>query len=292
MDMRTSLYFLFSFLFLMISCGGESEPSGTAEDNVIVDTTAVDSVLEMSPMTFSDFAEMSVKLPNDQITSLDSIIDAYSLSKESFSQDERDSACMLYVAQMWKVSETVWGEYDEHDAFEEKYGAYGFNIGAGEGELWLNVDTEKAAQKFEGDLSKDLREYLRLGEVTGKQYTADAGMIISYADWADILIELEERMMANSESEYFDQFFYTYQSYLVTFMYGLDNTPAVSFEGGKFEDDVYEAYMGLVNDEEHKTGMVIREHMGRMEVANYEWDWNTRWVPEKATIIDWFDINR
>lgn len=279
-----NLFLLVFTASLLASCGGEESTDHENSSNM-TDTTSADSVV-VEGLSFDDFAQKSAKLPAEDLNSLDSILNWYDVSKASFTQDEKDSSCLIYVEQMYKLTGHVDGEYHQEEEFKESYEPYGFNIGGGEGMLWLITDTEKAAQKFEGDLSKDLREYMRLGEITGKQYSADAGMIISYEDWGDMLIDLEDRIRANRKSKYYSSFVDAYMSYLRWYMWGMDNTPITRWDGEPgLNDEVRKAYEKIIDDKDHRTGEIIQRHWHSLEAGNdYDAPYDQRWILTKEEV--------
>lgn len=269
----------------VLSCSGDTNTTGDEANNNI-DTSATDTVVIMS---FTEFAGTCEALEAN-INSLDSITNWFNANKVQFSQEEKDSACMIYIQHMWKLEQSVDGEYDQEDEMQEQYGPYGFTIGGGEGMLWLIVNTAAVGEKFNDDISQDLREYLRLGEITGKQYTADAGMLISYEEWGDVLIDLEDRIRQNRKSKYYDQFIQTYQDFLRWYMWGMDNTPIQDWgsEPG-LNDDVKVAYEKIIADESHRTGEIIRVHWLNMETGDgYNVPWDEQWRPSKAEIEHYF----
>ncbi|MCB9224828.1 MAG: hypothetical protein R2780_14420 [Crocinitomicaceae bacterium] len=271
---------------VLTACGGSSDADHS--ENNMTDTSAVDSTA--GTLTFEAFVAKCANLSYNETSSLDSITAWFQASKDGFNADQKDSSCLLYVEQMNKLSGEVYGEYDQQKEFEKNYGPYGFTIGAGEGELWLIPNTDKAAQKFEGDLSDDFREYMRLGEITGKQYSADAGMMISYEEWGDMLIDLEDRIRANRDSKYYKDYVAVYQSYLRWYMWGMDNTPITKWDGEPgLNDEVKKAYEKMMNDTKHRTGAIIQVHWFNMETGDgYNIPWDEQWVPSFDEVEHYF----
>lgn len=267
---------LFAIAFYLLSCGGSEESSNTSTNEEVVDTTQVDSLI--SALSFTEYAERVSALSADA-ENLDSAYAWYETSKSAFTQEELDSACLLYVALMDKIAMGVYGEYDQEAEFEKMYNPYGFNVGMGEGELWLNVDTYAATEKFRDDLSKDLAEFMKLGEITGQQYSADAGLIISFSELGDLLIDLEDRIKANRESKYYGSFIGSYKMYLDWMMWGMDNTPTINYEGTGWDtDEVTKAYEKLIDDKDHRTGEIIQRHWHSLEAGNdYGAPYDQRW---------------
>ena len=240
-------------------------------------------------VAFSDFVG-NVKSLQPIVENLDEAYNMFEANKTGFTPEEKDSACILYVDLMDKISLTEDKEDkgDNYKDLKEKFEPYGFNIGGGEGYLWLIPDVNAAGKRFEKDISSDLREYLRLGEITGKQYSADAGMMISYEEWGDILIDLEDRIRANRDSKYYDRFIVTYQDYLYWYMWGMDNTPITDWDTGYLSEEVKAAYSKLVDDKTHRTGEIIRLHWFEFEVGGPEIAMEEHWEPTKEEIEHYF----
>jgi hypothetical protein len=288
-----NLYFFIAILFLFHSCGGgedttHQEESTTTEN---ADTTAVDSVV--STMIFSEYIE-KVNALDPLVENLDTSFAWFESSKANFTQDEKDSACAIYMVMLEKVA---YNFGDVEDNSEERYNdmvetyePYGLNVGGGEGYLWLNTSSNVPAERFKDDISTDYYEYLRLGEITGKQYSADAGMMISYKEWGDVLIELEQRVRDNKQSKYKSAFIGTYIDFLFWYMWGMDNTPITSWgdEPG-LNDEVateYDRMLGMDNG----TARIIADHVVFLEDKAYEFTWDDRKRLTEEDVIQYFEL--
>ncbi|UKN01414.1 hypothetical protein K6119_16940 [Paracrocinitomix mangrovi] len=282
--MKTFYFSLFSLSFLLITaCGGNSGETENANQSDIhnevdqADTVTVDSVVVES-MTFDEYIAYTSELKKE-LSSLDSIFTKFETFQVQFSQEERDSVYFIYVDFMEKLV-GKFGDIECWDGGEEKadpYLPYGFNLFGGEGYCWLHVNTVVPGNKFKPYISDDVYKFAKLGEITGKQYSADAGMSISYVEWGNVLTDLEDRIRNNKDSKYYKDFISTYKSFLVWYMYGMDNTPITDWENPGLNEEVKNAYDKMINDTEHKTGAIISKHLEKLEESNYDLSWDKRW---------------
>lgn len=153
------------------------------------------------------------------------------------------------------------------------------------------VDTSVPGDIFKNDITDEVYQYSQLGKINGRQYTADAGIIISFEELGIVLVDAEERLIANYDSFYYSEFYETYHYLLKFMMYGAENTRVVWPGEKKIDEEVYAAYGDIIADEDHKSGRIIQEHITRLEESDYEvLPYSDRWMPSMDMIHDAFDL--
>ena len=288
------LYYTFFLAFglFAFSCGGDegSSNNDSRDDDTVNDTSAVDS-LDVAALTFEDVVEVKSSLTRDP-EGLDSFLVTFEAAKAQLDQEQLDSSFMMYLDHLNVVAreehDFELNSQDEFDRKKSKFGPYGFQIHGSEGFYWLQVDRSIALNHFEGALSKDLKEYARLDEIMAAQHAADAGMLHSYDEWLTILLDLEDRVIANKNSRFYTHFINAYNTFLYNFMWGMDNTPTTTWEEPKsLEVDVKAAYDRAMADKKHKTGLIIEQHVKNLEAANYDIGWENQWQVSNQEIEDY-----
>jgi hypothetical protein len=268
-----SLFFLIGFLFVF-SCGGEQEKTDSSGKEEVSDTISLDTIAKI---TFQDYVDYQQNLEYD-VSNLDSLFAKFQSMKSGLNQEEKDSAYFLYIDLMRSIERDFDDAEDMGDMYDvllEQYQPKGLTAAGAEGYLWLIVDTSVPGKLFKEDISKDVYAYAMLGEITGKQHSGDAAMMEGYKEWGDIVIDLENRVLENQESKYFYAFLETYNEFLFTFMWGMDNTPIRGWQEEPLLDpEVADAYATVIADDRHNTGIFIQDHIKFLESVSFNYSWD------------------
>jgi hypothetical protein len=289
--MKNLNFLLLPFVLILFACGGSEEATTDEHTDLATDTTSVDTIVVT--LTFDEYvAEVNELKPS--VENLDTSFALFEENKASFTTEEKDSACVLYISMIDKVA---YNFGDIEDNSEEGYmdlvaiyEPYGYKIGGGEGMLWLIPNYSVVGERFKDDLTLEYYEYLRLGEITGKQYSADAGMLISYKEWGDVLVELEDRARANKDSKFFSEFIRTYNDYLFWYMWGMDNTPITNWGEPGLNEEVKTEYSRMIA-KENGTGRIIEQHLSNLEANNYSFSWDDQWKLTEEEIVNYFNFS-
>ncbi|MEX1000531.1 MAG: hypothetical protein WDZ35_00300 [Crocinitomicaceae bacterium] len=283
--MNRSILFSMSILIVLSSCQaqGEAENNMTSTNPSQTDRVHTDSIeiSEDSGSMFSDLRKIQESLP-PLIHSLDTFMVTFHQINANFTQEELDSSFHLYVEQMKRIARRV-GDLEqptgeEQDQLNKDYRPYGFENHGNEGFMWLEINKSKAIDGFRKFVSDDLLAYAALDEVVIRQYVADESRLSSHEDWADAVLELEDRLRANQFSTYYTEFMNTYKSFLYSLMWGMERMPVLSWgDEPQLLDEVKSTYDRLIADETHKTGKIIEEHVKRMEEKDYKYNGEDQW---------------
>lgn len=294
-------YFLSSAFILILSiqsCSGGEEDSTSndqtdeleSSDSLTTDSTSQIEI-DFDIKSYEDLENYGSS-SEAELSSLDHYWKGYQLIKAGLDEDKKEKSYFGYVSIMQRIAESKywsWGEFDEEETTAD-YKPYGLNMAGGEGEYSLMVDTSVPGDIFKGDISDELYQFSQLGKINGRQFGADAGLIMSFEELGAILIDAEERLITNYGSTYFDEFYATYYHLLEYFMYGMENTRVVWPGEKKIDEEVYVAYVIMIEDEDHKSGKIIQEHISRLEESEYDVSYSDRWMPTSDMIHDAFDL--
>lgn len=260
--------------FALFSCAGDSEETIT-EDPI----NNLEEIVVVPP--FVEFKSYVAGL-KPELSNIDSLFAKYDALKEGFSQEEKDSSYFIAndFMNLFEVDESEQEDYSEKavKALNKKYNQAGFTVGNEEGYYFLWTDMNFLEKKFKKDLSAELNDYLVVEKKVNGQITSDAGLIISWADLAKMIIICEDYMVKNNDSKYFDEVMELYLTRMRFFMWGLDNTPIVdwnSVEGEpKYLDIEVEAeYQKMIKDKKHKTGTIIADHLVFLDFRNFDYSY-------------------
>lgn len=273
--MKNSKYLFLLFLgALLVSCAGDS-----TETEEIDPADNLEEIIVVPP--FVQFKTYVASLEND-LPNIDSLFAKYDALKEGFTQEEKDSAYFIAhdFMYLFEVEESEQEDYSEKavKALEKKYTKAGFILGNEEGYFYVWPDIKFLEKKFKKDLSKELSDYLAVEKKVNGQITSDAGLIISWADLAKMILVCEDYMVENNDSKYFDNVMALYLERMRFFMWGLDNTPVVDwvFEEGEpkhLNAEVEKEYNKLTNDTKHGTGAIIADHLLFLEAHNFDFSY-------------------
>ena len=73
-------------------------------------------------------------------------------------------------------------------------------------------------------------------------------------------------------------------------MYGAENTRVVWPGEKKIDEEVYAAYVSIIEEGDHNSGWIIQEHITRLEESDYEVSYSDRWMPTMEMIHQAFDL--
>lgn len=271
--MKTQNLILFAALGLLFSCAGNSpETETTNEENQV----AVDSLIALS--AFEEFASYVASLDR-VVENVDSAFAKYENLKTDFSTEEKDSAFFVIRDYMleFEISEDEFGDYSSNaiSKIEKKYTKSGFDVLSGEGYYWPVPNNQFLQQKFKKDISEELDDYLDLLKKVEIQITSDAGLIITWAELADMILLCEEFLTENTETKYSSLVMSLYMERLHFLMWGLDNTPIIDLwseeEVKQLDPDVSAVYQKLIADTKYKTGKIIADHLTWLESKNFKY---------------------
>ena len=228
-------YFV-SLTFILIlsvqSCSAGEEESENVDqieeiesaDSLKVDSTS-ETLIDADIASYEDLENFG-STAEPELTSLDRFLEGYRAIKSDLNQSQKERSYFTYVGIMELIALKkywFWGEFDEAETTAQ-YGAYGLNMAGGEGEYSLMVDSSVPGEIFKNDITDEVYQYSQLGKINGRQFTADAGIIISFAELGTVLLDAEERLIANYDSFYYSEFYSTYYDLLEYMMYGAENT--------------------------------------------------------------------
>lgn len=292
--MKRYFYLPIVFVLILSSCGGgDSVSESEASEESAADTTQEVAEAIVESYTFDEYCELNKNMEaSASVSDLDTLFAYFEKGADSFSQDEKDSAYFTYIDRMNVIAyeygedECPMDETDQASAYEP----YGLNMQGAEGYCWLHVSTEIPGERFKSFISADLYEFALLGEISGRQFSADAGMIYSYEEWGEILIDLEERIMNNKGSKYLSEFLDLYSSLIFWYMYGMDNTPILEWDEPKrFNAEVEKAYEVMMATETG-SAQIIKEHVAMMQDASFELSWEDQWKLTHDEMMSYFGI--
>lgn len=292
--MKKRLLFIVSAGMFLTSCGGGSEETGSNSSEGSTEETTISEVdsseIENSPEAFSDFATFveEQQVNSDQVELLFS---KYEELRGGFSQEEKDSSFWLIHDFMnrFELSENL--NWNDLDSLKKHYDGTAFFVGSDEGFLWISVDKYKLSQRFGDDLSEELLAYCEIGKVESVKCMDDASLVISWQEYGDLVFQLEDLLIKNADSKYYQDFFNSYTSYLRLLLWGVDNSPIKSWDDeNSLMPEVEANWDRMIADESHKTGRILEEHKRRLEENGFVIDYQNMSWPSEDTITEYLGL--
>jgi len=137
----------------------------------------------------------------------------------------------------------------------------GLTLLMSEGEFYVDVNNDFVYDLFKGKISAALDDYLKLRRDELKQgFSEDAEMLISFDDlykrvtnWEDFNKKYPAFFLKTQVQQYFD-------TYLSTFLTGMDNTPAFDFENQILLPELKNKYEKIIakNDSRKSTEVIAK----------------------------------
>lgn len=274
---------------ILTACGNDKHSDADSNNKTSADSLALDSV----STSFEDWLTLTGELEKE-FSSLDSIKLAYDESKEDFSQAQKDSAFNIYTQFMSEIQLSEEESYDmdlnANKTLLNKYGHYGYFVASGEGMYWLQVDPAVVAEGFKGDLSEELTDFIEFQDITAVQLSADAALLVSWIELGNMLTQMEDILVENTASKYYQHMIDTYTWMLNILFYGMDNTPTIAYDQPAFQEDVAMVFESLVQDEQHKTGKLVAHFMELMEENGYKIWTENDWHPTNDEVEEYLGI--
>lgn len=118
-------------------------------------------------------------------------------------------------------------------------------------------------------------EEYRFSEIEQMEYeepaTLDAAVTVSYQDIADRLWNCDILIASQNSSEELKTNLQTYRNtYIITLMYGADNTPAFDWQTHKMQQEIKDALLNYVKDHPNaESTTTLKEYIAVLERSNY-----------------------
>lgn len=144
--------------------------------------------------------------------------------------------------------------------------------GIGEGFFEIRTKPNYYYAIFKEYVSPDYKEYLKLeAEENEVLWEADAGVIISWKDLSARVLHWDRFLTKYPASPLFKEGRESYQSYLVAYLLGSDNSPVITDDGKDIYPDIKEEFNRFIlENPETNTTKVIRvylENWSKMEIG-------------------------
>lgn len=145
-----------------------------------------------------------------------------------------------------------------------------YKIVSAEGAFYPAIDYN-ALNGYKQYISDEMAEYINIMAIhLDNPPMRDAGLIISWDDLADRLINIEKYLRKYVDGVKSEEITRLYGEYLVMYMQGGDNTPIYNREDKKIIEDVLNSYKKTIsNDKEGITGNIISKYLKVIEENNY-----------------------
>lgn len=121
----------------------------------------------------------------------------------------------------------------------------------------ITLDYSKL-RELEVNLTQELKEYLGIRAIESDQpFAADGGLIITYPQLAQRLLNIENYLNRYIEGARRDTLINYYENYFTAYLKGLPNTPIYNLEDKTFREDVLASYEKTITDEGYVTSTMV-----------------------------------
>lgn len=128
-----------------------------------------------------------------------------------------------------------------------KYIGMGYKLDSSEGTYYFVVDYQEFIDNFKEFITKEYKDYLNIkAKGTNEPFLRDAALVISREKLAERIVEIENFRRTYPYSNFLDEINDLYEHYVLTFIYGSDNTPNYD-AANKFSDGSIAVFNNTIN---------------------------------------------
>jgi len=156
--------------------------------------------------------------------------------------------------------------------FKKRIDICGLSLLTTEGIFYVDAKSDYFYDLFKGEISPALDEFLKIRSKEMKQgYSEDAGLLISFADlykhviiWEDFRIKYPDFFLNGEAQEYYD-------TYLSTFLTGMDNTRTFDLETQKLLPEMKKLYEKIIaRNESRKSTTIISDYYELLNTKGFQ----------------------
>lgn len=124
----------------------------------------------------------------------------------------------------------------------------GYKLDSSEGIYYYIIDYQNFINTFEGNISKEYRDYLKIKAMdTNEPYLRDGSLVISREKLAQRIVDMESFKLVYPYSNFLDEVNEIYRFYIYTFLYGDNHSPNFDYESNKMYDDIMVSFQDTIN---------------------------------------------
>ena len=303
------------FLITIISCTTQkksNDDSKFGKDSIgQIDTTIAakieqdDSIVHVSdqfPPTISGFKQMINKLDREELGSI-SISKDFVFNKLPYSVKIPDSLTLAYSNFFYETldhfNQTFYTEYPdiiskiENDIFDEDCKNFevmvnnnGLMIQMSEGTIYLDSSPDYFYTIFKSRVSESLERFIEIRKNEQQEgFSEDGGMLITFEELGKRVRRWEDYIVKYPNAFYIEDAKYYYNSYLATFLIGMDNTRVYSLEDNVYIPEIREIYKDYYKkNSSQESAEIVRKYYNLIESNGFQYNSNVQSFIERQNL--------
>jgi len=203
---------------------------------------------------------MTLRLENAQFASMRALEDKF------FADSVQEK-----IAEMYKEHDTLAKLIDRtkdsslRKLFKDAQNS-GYKLETAEGTFFLVIDYE-GYKKYRPYVMKDIKSYIDIMAVeSANTPSKDAGLMISWKEVTQRALNQEAFVKSYPNSNRTKAVSYLYQQYVVSAIYGLNNTPLFDYVSKSMDPEAKEAYLSLLAENKTSGSMYLKKLQAFMDV--------------------------